>query len=114
MNTAEVLKRAKARIVDSEHWCRHELSRDPCGVPLPPTDSRVWQWCATGAILAEGSASLWEADAVNLALDFLGAAASEAIGIDRPVRADVVNDKYDHAVVMRMYDLAIEKAERES
>ena len=114
MNTANILKMAKAKIENPEHWCVHEEARNKHGLMVQADAPGACQWCAYGALFAVAPPP-----AARLVVECLDEVASKAIqgfeflpGQDW-VHADFVNDTTDHATVMRMYDLAIEKAERD-
>ena len=106
MNTVDILKRAKARIENPEHWCVHEEARNKHGLMVRADAPGACQWCATGAIFAEVPAS-----AEPKYVECLDAAALHIVGKSGMPYAAWVNDHTDHDTVMRMYDLAIAKAE---
>ena len=115
MNTVEILKRAKARIENPEHWCTGSLARNTLGGVTAPRSSDACKWCAFGAIIAEANHGTFQ---VEQALDIVAIPIINSMGRAGPEvknlrGAAYVNDYTDHATVMRMYDLAIAEAEKD-
>ena len=108
MNAVEILKRAKRRIENPRHWCVGANGRDRQGKSVFPWSPDACRWCAYGAIDAA------ELPHIRHALEYLDAAAFEVSGEIEDARVDLVNDHFGHAAVMKMYDLAIAKAEGET
>ena len=103
MTTEEILQKAKDRIAAPENWCQEELSRDKSGKRCDPTELTAAAWCASGAI-----SYVMGRDAVcgDSAEHALRDASLELFG-EIPAS---VNDSGTHEQVMRIYDVAIQKA----
>ena len=109
ITTAEILKRAKAKIENPGHWCQGFPAKDVRGRSAKPHSDYAVRWCAIGAL--DSVSGRFDALWYMKARDCLMTSAIEcgnAIGIAH------LNDHSDHATVMRMYDLAIAKAEGET
>lgn len=52
--TAEILRKAKARIALPSQWVQGCLAVDAAGDPTQPGDPSACAWCALGAIVADG------------------------------------------------------------
>lgn len=107
MSTADILRRAKARIADPEHWCRWEFALDHLGIDVESTSDTACAWCALGALAAENGV------AINIATYQPGERFIEAASMalhNEPMAK--VNDTMTHADVMAVYDRAIELAEK--
>ena len=52
--TAEILRRAKARIALPSQWVQGCLAVDAAGEPIQPGDPSACAWCALGSIVADG------------------------------------------------------------
>lgn len=101
MLLVDVLKSTKARIQDPKNWIQgYYIAKDN-----DPNcrESEANQWCAIGSLCREANGistrnSIW---------DLLTKVAKE-MGKET---ISQVNDQMTHADVMKMFDLAIEKAE---
>jgi hypothetical protein len=95
------LKRAKATIADPKNWCQRAF--------LVAKLDGGKQYCALGSLMRAGHDTL-------AAEHLLKDAAMEILGpgfvslCRHPVA--FVNDQFDHATVMKMFDAAIEESER--
>jgi hypothetical protein len=104
MNTTEVLKQAQELIRNPEDWCQGELARDNRNIYIDINADGACRFCSEGALRVVhgkddflGTVS-W--DLINEAAVFLG-----------QKNAIMLNDKTDHATVMKMFDKAIELSE---
>jgi hypothetical protein len=62
--TRPIIERARSLIADENHWCRAALARDEHGRQVDPTDTKVRQRCAFGALVAaafEFVGNIWQA-----------------------------------------------------
>lgn len=102
---AEQLRAAQELIRDPEHWCQGALFRDAHGTAS--AFHNVERRCAIGAL--HGSNATSTADLLNEAAKEMGFLQRRG----ELCAAAMLNDHTDHATVMEMFDLAIEKAEAE-
>ncbi|HSM93432.1 MAG TPA: hypothetical protein VLT47_11150 [Anaeromyxobacteraceae bacterium] len=104
MSVADILRRARARIEDPSRWTQGAFARDAKGVDMPAScASEGVCFCAVGAIYAEIGDDMEAVELWNL----LDRAAAD-LGFHS---APYLNDTADHPAVLRLYDLAIAKAE---
>ena len=99
MTTADKLREARDLISDPERWCQECYARDKNGAPVLYESLAAVRWCALGAC-----------EKVGADVRILWRAAERMKGFDP---ADI-NDSTNHPTVMKMFDLAIELAEKES
>ena len=105
-----LLKRARRRITDPNHWTLGTYARDAGGrVALPASPAAV-QWCALGALQAEAPRG-WHLGGkrhaeFSDALHRLAEAIPER-GWMTPASVPDLNDEGDHAAVLKLYDAAI-------
>ena len=104
MTIAEVLRAAKAKIEDPEHWCKYSYACDADGNSIASSDPEAQSWCGMGAVF-----SLSSLGPKRHAISCLQKAALE----HEHVSIDVLNDHSGHESVMKMYDRAIEFAEED-
>lgn len=108
----DLLRAAKAKIIDKKNWTQGYYARDSQGVPALPDSPHATCWCASGALNAVISC-FEELDTTTTFLQ--SAARSERgqkifYGLTSIIR---INDYLEHAAVMQLFDLAIELAEKE-
>lgn len=104
MNTLKVLKDARAKIENPEHWCQGHYAVTTAGKGVGPAHPRACAWCAQGALEASGFTP-YSSDAIGLAQ-----LAAEELGF---ASIPELNDTTDHATVLTMLDRAIERARRD-
>lgn len=118
MSAAEMLRAARKRIEDPDHWTTGVIARNRAGDECDPDSPAAARWCALGSIWCERKLTLRSED-TDLATRFLEEAACEirdtqpelvAKRSAQPVEAQV-NDELGHEATLRMYDRAIELAE---
>lgn len=100
-SAAEVLREARAIIEDPDRWCQDHWAVDEKGKPAPTTQG--CRWCAEGALILagrDGCGAFGTWDALYKALP----KAFTDIGS--------YNDSRTHRSVLRLYDRAIEIAEK--
>lgn len=102
--TADKLREAKALIEDPERWCQGALRRDKYG-NAGAIGGEVVERCADGAV-AEVLGQYRTDDPVFAPLN----AAAVEMGFENSA---CLNESTDHPTVMKMFDRAIELAERE-
>lgn len=100
MRVSEQLRAAKALIADPKNWTRGAFARSAFDNVIGPETEGACKWCAVGALYKVGDV---HGRAGNLLWD-----AAAKIGRGHPA---LVNDELGHATVLRMFDLAIAKAE---
>ena len=123
MKTSTILKRAKKLISDPKRWTRHAYART-ASRECAPVDPDAKCWCAIGAVskvvgfdpdFVGHLNELLSIDPVSEPLRALSTAArrfGEHASVD-DIAIDIVNDRRDHATVLRMFDSAIRLAERQ-
>lgn len=96
--TVEILRAARARIADPKRWGRGWFAHDERGAARDYKDPEAVNWCASGAICAEGVGL--QSDAYDALVRVLPK------GYDKVC---VFNDDYGvtHADVLALYDRAI-------
>ena len=105
MTPHQLLIEARALIADPKHWTQETLARDVHGNELSnPASGRAVCWCAHGAI-----------DKVSLDRAPYGVIMTAKVRLERFAHerdyaslADM-NDRGDHALVLRAFDTAIEE-----
>jgi hypothetical protein len=113
------LMQARDLIKDPEHWCQGHEAETADGATARACSPEADRWCALGALIKASSEKndAWRRD-WNAILAGLSQAARE-LGARRPVvlqdKISVrmitrVNDFTSHAVVMRMFEMAINNA----
>ena len=115
-DTLALLRRARARIADPEHWCQGQEALDADMQPVGPNDPAAVYWCALGALRAEFALvdrEKFEQDGSG-ELDLLNEYAAdyaESVDADyatgRPCLTEV-NDLGSHTAVLAVYDAAID------
>lgn len=101
MTAAELLRAAKAKIEDPEHWCQGSYACDENGNGTYSRDSRAHSWCAVGALF-------------SMAQNFSVTSNLRMAALEQGYRSiSYLNDESTHENVMKMYDRAIEFAEKE-
>lgn len=118
MTVIKILRAAKAKLTP-ETWAQNDYAFDAAGDLCKPTSPRAVRFCATGAIEslnknpnARSRTGVRQITLVRLAVSRLNAAA-KGMGIATvPSPATWLNDHTDLATVHRMFDVAIETAER--
>lgn len=104
ITTVEILKAARARIAEREHWVTGIRACGPQGGRVGPRSPRAVAWCASGALVASSPPDDWLV--FDLAYDILEVAAIE-FGYES---IEELNDAASHVLVIRMFDRAIELA----
>lgn len=99
--SVELLKAARAKIADPANWTRFTLARNAKGNPVAPTAKGATCWCAHGALYAVGGT------AKSATENILYEAAGDTFHAD-PAE---VNDNLGHVEVLKVFDIAIAKAE---
>ncbi len=94
----QVLERARALILDKDHWCRGSLAKDVRGRQVEPWDKTAVRRCAYGALIA--AAFELVAD-VNQARDLADAIARNAHGSSWLI---TTNDIGGHRAVLALFD----------
>lgn len=116
MSVKDLLVAAKNKIANEANWTKGTFARTAEGETVIPASKSATCWCSVGALVA-ASAKLEDPKRlkwVGAASDILDAAAKAVMDVPQGVRATVhINDTGSHADVMRMFDLAIQKAEPE-
>jgi len=106
MNTADILKAAKAKIANPANWMQGFYARDINGNELIGNEPGAVCFCAIGAIESvqgiEHHGNGWAERPVELLCE----AANQQIAI--------YNDGHTHEEVLAVYDKAIAAAEKES
>jgi len=109
---ADILRRAKARIEDPDHWTTGAPARGADGEGMGGRDSSAVRWCALGALDVELG--------VFGGYRFRDRARDRARAwawlrqVAQPGTISSINDTRGHAAVMAMYDEAIRLAEAEA
>lgn len=104
MTLVGILKLARARIAEREHWVVGVRACGARGGMVNPRSPRAVAWCAGGALLWAGRSQY--AASVYEAYEILEVAAIE---FDYE-SVEELNDAASHVLVMRMFDRAIEMA----
>lgn len=103
MTPVEILTKARALIEKPENWTQYVYARDIYGNPIVALEKEAACFCSYGAVdRVAGSEEI-----AATALGPLGDAAW-AVG---KMSVSMVNDRSDHPTVLRMFDLAISKAQ---
>jgi hypothetical protein len=105
MTVVEILRAAREKISNPEHWTTQDFAKDSSGMPVRWSSDRAVCWCALGAIRASAP-SVLEAFSAEDVLD-------KAVRFVSPATDGVpeLNDQVGHAAVMQAFDTAIAKAE---
>lgn len=99
--SSKISDRKKAR------WTQAALARDVHGAPALVTSAKTCKWCSVGAVSATRSNLEIPRSEEHAATHALHEAAKKLSYRD----AMQLNDLTNHALVMRMFDLAIESLE---
>lgn len=100
-----VLKAARLKIADREHWCRGDYAQNAAGIATDPNYRDADRFCALGACRWAGGvrARYYHNDDVDRAIGFLGNEVPEGTSVA------TVNDVMGHAAVLALFDRAIAK-----
>ncbi len=103
MNLLDLLRAARARIAQKEHWTQGAYARDRFGRLADSREAEATCWCSVGVVWSVAPNGSPGAPYVPNAVDVLNAVArrrgyTNAIGL---------NDAATHPVVLAMYDEAI-------
>jgi hypothetical protein len=103
MNLLDLLRAARAKIAEKEHWTQGAYARDRFGHLADTDQAEATCWCSIGVLWAVAPNGSPGAPYVPNAVDVLGAVAKKrgytnAIGL---------NDASGHKEVLSMYDAAI-------
>ena len=119
MTPAELLRAARERIADKEHWAQGRLAVDARNREVPPNDPRAERWCAIGALCrvadAPNTSRLWTEPGAPRVYGHLIAAAEDELGNAQDSLEAVmgINDGPGHRAVLRLYDRAIALCEKQ-
>jgi hypothetical protein len=97
----QIVERARALIVDEEHWCRGELARDAKGRGVCPMSESATKRCGLGALMAASYEITGHYRAAN---DLAIKATQPLYGTATLVK---VNDLRGHAAVLALFDEVI-------
>lgn len=103
----ELLRAAKSLIEKEARWTQSAFARDVYGFPAIITSARACKWCSVGAVSATRSNLEIPRSEEHAATHALHEAAKKLSYRD----AMQLNDLTNHALVMRMFNLAIESLE---
>lgn len=108
----KVLILARNLIADPERWTTTYLARDAAGKAAHPLDPVACRWCSLGALVVFAGTHSSTFDCSEAILSLCARdIAPDIIERENPERsAAVLNDRVDHATVIRMFDCAIAKA----
>lgn len=95
--TAEVLRKARAKIEKPENWTQGQLARDPSGEPTSVSDPDAASWCLLGAVRSTQESPEVRISA-RLALE---------VAMGGWCDIAVFNDNHTHAEVLSVFDRAI-------
>lgn len=101
MDTAQILKDARALIADEKNWTQDKVARDRRGYSVSPESRRAVCFCAIGALRK----TCVDDDSLIYARDVLRDVAKIPI--------TEFNDTHTHAEVIALFDRAIARAEGE-
>lgn len=105
----EILRRAKGRIADPQHWTRCVNARNDSNEEVSARNTGACRWCARGAVLAETS----DVDLQDAAILILAAAVTLMPNLTWSDTAHY-NDQHSHAEVLAWFDWVIEQLEAKS
>ena len=102
----EIIKKARDRIADPEHWCIDDLARTRDGAACHINDPHATRFCATGALAfalfqLTGDESEAVTQATRLGNLIMG---GSKFGLGR------INDKSGHEVVLAILDHAVKRS----
>ena len=97
----DLLKRARRRITDPDHWTARYAARSADGVPMSPTDDDAVAWCAVGSLRVE-----WGDDAAAQAVY---GRAYNRLWVAAGGAPEALNDGLGHPAVLEMFDRAIRR-----
>jgi hypothetical protein len=102
----EIIKNARDRIADPEHWCRDDLAQTRDGAACDISDPHADKFCACGALAFElfqltGDENEAVAEAIRLGNRIMG---GSTYGLGR------INDKSGHELVLANPRLHSEEA----
>jgi hypothetical protein len=109
--STELLKQARRRITDPDHWVQKTYATDAAGYGRPAASPDASRWCAVGALQAEGfhapGAVVKEAfrRLLYLAEVPVGVCPDGTLGAGQKV--EWINDHQGHGAVLALYDAAI-------
>ena len=101
MTTVEMLKAARAKIADAEHWTKFANARDVHDECVSPTSQEAVSWCSLGVLVALATIST---ESRSKDISFLHAHMNPSL-----VK---FNDTHTHAEVLAAWDAAIADAEK--
>jgi hypothetical protein len=118
-----IIRRARLRITNPEHWTWYAIARTRNGDPVPISDPRAVAWCLNGAIGVEAGAvyespgrlalpNLTDAERTQLREALRSALPARYQGILYHATIDL-NNHCSHATVLRYLDRAAEIARAE-
>lgn len=119
MFALDILKNARAKLADFDHWIRHDFALDDDGKSVPSNSPRAVCWCSVGALYS--AADIDEDDAIEASVkaeQILVRAATELFPDRIRGHMGVVPNFNDHPStthgdVLAVYDRAILIAEHE-
>ena len=106
MTTSEILKAAREKIQDPDHWTQGSLARNAFGMKTYPFAENAVKWCATGAVAAVVAFPKRPAiDCLKRAVEQFPSYKHQYSGLIN------FNDRNSHSRVLQLFDLAIQIAE---
>lgn len=104
---SEILLAAKELISSPEKWTMKVFARNRIEFEVDPVSSAACKWCAVGAIIREAKRLKVDGES---ALVFLRKATKDWGIHGSSGSAPILNDRGNHAEVMKLFDRAIELA----
>lgn len=106
MASAAILRAARARISDPSKWTQGAFARDAEGLEREPASKWAVCWCALGSLEVEFpfGGGFMERTALRRAV------AVVAPGLPQ-LSVEQVNDRFDHATILAVFDEAIADVE---
>lgn len=116
-STVEILKAARGRLSDPDHWYQGEYACDEDGAYIAANSERACKWCAAGAVLAEldRDIAVGEPEVADALEPLVGAISGQPPADDMVQEIASFNDDPDrtHAEILALYDRAIELAQQD-
>lgn len=106
MTPVDILKAARAKIADPEHWTQKAFARAADSHCCAVNEEAACRWCALGAIMAVEPD--WNGVEFATACAALDEQAALEIGLDEFVK---FNDLRTHKEVLELFDAAIASLE---
>lgn len=106
MASADILRAARARIEDPKNWTTKAFAKDAKGNAVFGDSDKAVCWCALGAVDAEIRGVI-KIDPAKYLFDVCG----RLFDVDE---VSIVNDRFGHRAVLKLFDAAIAAAEAEA